>query len=128
VAIADPKAVPSGIYARTYLERLKLWERVRSKVVPTDNVRAALAAVESGNVEAGIVFKTDAQISKKVKIAFEIPPAEGPPISYPVALINESRHPSASRKFLKFLQTSEATDIFRKHGFIVLNQDATNER
>ena len=69
-------------------------------MVPTENVRAALAAVESGNAEAGIVYKTDAGISKKVKIAYEVPAADGPKISYPFAMIAESKHPEAARKLL----------------------------
>ena len=60
-------------------------ERVSDRVVPTENVRAALAAVESGNVDAGIVYKTDARIAKRVRVAFEVPRAEGPAISYPFA-------------------------------------------
>ncbi len=83
LALAEPQTVPAGIYAREYLQKLGLWDTVKDKVVPTENVRAALAAVESGNVEAGIVYKTDSMISKKVKIAVEIPAVEGPKISYP---------------------------------------------
>ncbi len=73
LALAEPRSVPAGIYAREYLEKLGLWEAVKEKVVPTENVRAALAAVESGNVDAGIVYKTDALISKKVKVRSKSP-------------------------------------------------------
>ena len=73
LALAEPRTVPAGIYAKEYLQQQNLWRAVESKVVPTENVRAALAAVEAGNVEAGIVYKTDAAISQKVKIAFEVP-------------------------------------------------------
>ena len=83
LALAEPQTVPAGIYAREYLQKLGLWDAVKDKVVPTENVRAALAAVESGNVEAGFVYKTDALLSKKVKVAVEISAAEGPKISYP---------------------------------------------
>ena len=55
IAIAEPQSVPAGIYARQYLEKLGLWEQLAGKIVPTENVRAALAAVASGNVDAGIV-------------------------------------------------------------------------
>ena len=68
IAVADPRAVPAGIYTREYLTRLGLWQKLESKIVPTENVRAALAAVESGNVDAGFVYKTDANISSKVRI------------------------------------------------------------
>src|SRR5262245_3581625 len=62
IAIANPRAVPAGIYTKQYLSGLGLWDKLESKMVPTENVRAALAAVESGNVDAGFVYKTDANI------------------------------------------------------------------
>jgi molybdate transport system substrate-binding protein len=73
LALAEPKTVPAGIYAKEYLQKQNLWSAVERKVIPTENVRAALAAVEAGNVEAGIVYKTDAAISKKVKIVYAVP-------------------------------------------------------
>src|SRR4051812_766230 len=72
IALAEPTTVPAGIYARKYLTQIGLWEKIHDHVIPTENVRAALAAVESGNVDAGIVYKTDAAISKKVRVAFEV--------------------------------------------------------
>jgi len=119
LALADPKTVPAGIYAKEYLEKEKLWTAVQAKVIPTDNVRAALVGVESGNVEAGIVYKTDAAISRKVKVAFEVPAGEGPAISYPMAVIKEARHPEAARKFLRHLDSPEAGRFFEQFGFIV---------
>ncbi|MEI6078433.1 MAG: molybdate ABC transporter substrate-binding protein, partial [Verrucomicrobiota bacterium] len=73
IALGDVKSVPAGTYAKSYLEKLSLWPSVESKIVPCENVRAVLAAVESGNVDAGFVYKTDAAISKKVKVAYEVP-------------------------------------------------------
>ena len=119
VALADPKTVPAGIYAKQYLEKLGLWSAIAPKVVPTDNVRAALAAVESGNVEVGIVYKTDAGISKKVKIAYEVAGDEGPDISYPIAMVKSSKEPEAVRRFLKHLDSDKSTRVFEKFGFIV---------
>lgn len=119
IALADPKAVPAGIYAKAWLEKIRLWPVVEPKIVPTENVRAALAAVESGNVEAGIVYKTDAGISKKVKISCEVPAKDTPDISYPIALVKESKQPEAAKRFLNYLGSKEAGDIFKKFGFIV---------
>src|SRR3954451_1243833 len=73
IALAEPQTVPAGIYAKEYLQKIKLWPAVEWKVIPTENARAALAAVESGNVDAAIVYQTDAAMSKKVKIAYQIP-------------------------------------------------------
>jgi molybdate transport system substrate-binding protein len=120
IALAEPTTVPAGIYAKEFLVKQKLWAAVAPKVVPTDNVRAALSAVESGNVEAGIVFKTDAAISKKVAIAVEIPRLQGPAIRYPVAVVRDSNHVEAATKFVHYLDSDDATKVFQKYGFIVL--------
>lgn len=120
VAIAEPNSVPAGVYSKEYLTRLGLWDQVLPKVVPTESVRAALAAVESGNVEAGTVYKTDAQISKKVKIAFEVPVGEGPKIIYPAAALKDSKNPAQAKKLLSFLNSTEARAAFKKYGFTVL--------
>ena len=117
LALAETQTVPAGIYAREYLQKLGLWDRVKDKVVPAENVRAALAAVESGNVEAGIVYKTDALTSKKVKIAVEIPAAEGPKISYPVAVLKSSRESERAKIFVDYLSGPAAGSIFEKFGF-----------
>jgi molybdate transport system substrate-binding protein len=119
LALADTKTVPAGVYSKAYLEKLGLWKEVEPKVIPTENVRAALAAVESGNVDAGIVYKTDASISKAVKVVFEVPAKEGPDISYPIAVIKESKNPEAAQKFLDYLKSEPALTVFRKYGFII---------
>jgi len=82
--------------------------------VPTENVRACLAAVEAGNADAGIVYKTDALISKKVKIAYEVTAVEGPKISYPLAVMKESKNTEAARKFVAYLASPEARAVFTK--------------
>lgn len=120
LALAEPQSVPAGIYAKAYLRKLGLWSKVVDRVVPTENVRAALAAVESGNVDAGIVYKTDAGISKGVRIAWEVPRAEGPAISYPFAVLAEAKRPQAARRFLAYLESAPALAVFRKLGFLVL--------
>lgn len=119
LALAETKTVPAGIYAKDYLEKKKLWSALESKVVPTDNVRAALAAVESSNVDAAIVYKTDAAISKKVNVAFEVPEKESPDISYSVAVIKDSKEPVAARRFAEHLASASTQKIFASFGFRV---------
>ena len=119
IAIADPRAVPAGIYTKEYLSKLDLWHKLESKMVPTENVRAALAAVESGNVDAGFVYKTDANISKKVKIAFSVPIEKGPVIRYPVAIVKGGTDSAAVEAFLRYLESDNARKIFEQYGFIV---------
>lgn len=119
IAVAEPQSVPAGIYAKEYLRRNRVWDRIKDKLIPTENVRAALAAVESGNVQAGIVYRTDALTSRSVRIAFEVPASEGLKISYPVAIVGDSKQKAAAQKFIDFLQSPAAQEIFRKYGFIV---------
>ena len=122
IALADPKAVPAGVYAKAWLKKLQLWDAIEPKVVPTENVRAALAAVASGNVDAGVVYKTDAAISKHVKIAYEVPRAGGPDIRYPVAMVKGSQQPDVARAFLKYLDSDEAAKVFKKFGFAIRDE------
>lgn len=118
LALAEPQSVPAGIYARQLLQGKKLWDKVVGKVVPTENVRGALAAVESGNADAGIVYKTDAAISKKVNVAWEVPPAEGPRISYPFAAVAATPRPEAARRLLSWLESPAALAVFQRCGFL----------
>lgn len=121
ISVGNPKAVPVGVYARFHLEKLGLWEALQSKMVPAESVRAALAVVEAGNAEAGIVYKTDAAVCKGVHVALEIPASDGPTIVYPVALVSGSRHAVSARRFLARLTEKEAGMAFTNHGFILLN-------
>lgn len=115
LALADPSAVPAGVYARTYLERIGLWDRIAARVIRAENVRAALAAVAAGNADAAIVYRTDAAIEPRVRVACTI--ADGPPISYPFALMKDADEPS--RRFFDYLQSRDARAVFARHGFIV---------
>ncbi len=119
IALADPKAVPAGVYAKGWLTRQQLWPAIEPKVIPTENVRAALAAVASGNVELGVVYKTDATISQNVKVAYEVPRADAPDISYPMALVKDSKQPEAAGKFLDYLSSEEAGQVFTRFGFLL---------
>jgi len=121
VALAEPSSVPAGVYGSKYLTDEGLWDKVKPKIVPVQDVRATLAAVESGNVEAGFVYKTDAAVSKKLKIVYEVPVEKGPRITYPVAIVKASKHKDAARDFLNYLQLSITKVTFKKYGFIVLN-------
>lgn len=120
LALADTKTVPAGMYARSYLESIQLWTALEARVLPAESVRAALAAVESGNADAGIVYKTDAAISKKVRVVLEIAATEGPKIRYPLAVIRTTRHPEAARRLIDHLSGARAGEIFLRHGFQVL--------
>jgi molybdate transport system substrate-binding protein len=89
--------------------------------VPVQDVRATLASVESGNVEAGFGYKTDAAISNKVKIAYEVPIEKGPKITYPVAIVKESKKKDAARDFMNFMLSPASKALFKKFGFVVID-------
>jgi len=120
IAVGDPSAVPAGVYARAYLERAGVWTRLASKVVPVANVRAALAVVENGSADAAIVYETDAALAATATTAFVVSGSDAPRIVYPAAVVSQSRHPEAARRFLAFLRGSEASAIFRRFGFTPL--------
>jgi molybdate transport system substrate-binding protein len=117
VAAADPESVPAGIYARQWLESLGLWSTIKPKIVPTLDVRAALAAVESERAEAGIVYRTDAAVSRKIKIAYAVLVQNGPKIIYPVARVASSKKKAAA-DFVAFLTGPMAKAVFARYGFI----------
>jgi molybdate transport system substrate-binding protein len=119
IALAEPSSVPVGVYSSKYLTDEGLWDQVKPKIVPVQDVRATLASVESGNVEAGFVYKSDAAVSKKVKIVYEVPMDKGPKITYPVAIVKESNHKEAGRDFMNYIQSSVAKNTFKKYGFVV---------
>jgi molybdate transport system substrate-binding protein len=117
IALAEPSSVPVGVYSSKYLTDEGLWDKVKPKIAPVQDVRATLASVESGNVEAGFVYKTDAAVSKKVKTVYEVPLDKGPKITYPVAVVKESKRKEAARDFLNYL-TSTGKEVFKKYGFV----------
>jgi molybdate transport system substrate-binding protein len=118
VALGNPQSVPAGVYARQWLERAGLWAAVAPKVVPTLTVRAALAAVRAGRVEAGVVFATDARTAPDVAVAYRVPPADAPAIRYPAAVVRGPREAEATR-FVQFLASPAARAIFEAAGFLM---------
>jgi molybdate transport system substrate-binding protein len=119
LALAEPATVPAGVYAKQWLQRIGLWERLQSRVIPTENVRGALAAVESGNVDAAIVYRTDAMIARRARIAYAIGGTQAPRISYPFALLREAGERDAALRLLAHLRSRVALNVFVRHGFVV---------
>lgn len=118
IALGETQTVPAGIYAKAYLQKAGLWDQLSAKVVPTENVRAALAAVENGHADVALVYKTDALISKKVKVAFQVPIQAAPPILYPLAVLKDSKNAAEARALAEFLTSKDAWAVFAKHGFL----------
>ena len=117
VSIAAPELAPAGRYAREALESLGLWERLRPRMVYAPNVRVALTYVETGNVDAGIVYLTDIRTTKSLVPVLAVPEESHSPIVYPAAVVKDSTHAETARRFLVFLQGEEAGRVFVEHGF-----------
>jgi molybdate transport system substrate-binding protein len=117
IALGEPSTVPAGMYAQQTLQHLGLLGKLQMKFVYAKDVRQVLTYVETGNADAGLVYRTDAQISSRVRIAAIAPTDSHAPIVYPAALVKGSQHASAARAFLDFLSSPQARAIFQKCGF-----------
>ena len=119
LAMADPAAVPAGIYGKAALTSLGVWDSVADKIAPADNVRAAMQFVSRGEAPYGIVYETDSKVDPGVHIVATFPENSHPPILYPVALTKTAS--PAARDFLAYLSGPDAKAIFEKAGFTILN-------
>jgi molybdate transport system substrate-binding protein len=119
LATGDPDSVPVGKYAKAALEKLGSWDKLSGRIVPAENVRAALAFVARGEAPLGIVYETDALAEKKVKIVAEFPADTHPPITYPIALTTHGG--AGAQQFVDFVRSKAALEIFRKYGFTSLH-------
>ncbi|MBH5320964.1 molybdate ABC transporter substrate-binding protein [Aurantiacibacter sediminis] len=117
IALGDPESVPAGRYARTVLVRSGEWAEIAPRIVPTENVRAALALVERGEVEFAFVYGSDLREGKTDAVIISTWPASPDlPITYPIARTAISSHPDAKR-FSDFLRSPEAAAILVAYGF-----------
>lgn len=124
VAIGQPETVPAGQYAQQTLENLNLWKQVQPKLVFAGDVRQVLAYVKTGNVDAGIVYRTDVPAGPEVKIVATADPKTHQPIAYPAGVIKATQHPKQARDFYNWLRGPEAMKIFQKYGFSKANHPA----
>lgn len=118
IATGNPDSVPVGLYFRQAMERAGQWKAVEPKIAGTDSVRAALTLVERGEVPLGVVYATDAAVSKKVKVVGSFPDTMHDPIVYPFALIAGKETPAA-RAFLDYVRSDASKGVFAKYGFKV---------
>jgi molybdate transport system substrate-binding protein len=118
LATGDPAHVPVGIYAEQALKSLGMWDQVSPRLARTDDVRSALLLVERGEAPAGIVYATDAAVSKAVMIAGTFPAGSHDPVSYPFA-VTKSGDTAEARALLSFLASAPARAVFAQRGFKV---------
>ncbi|WML51768.1 molybdate ABC transporter substrate-binding protein [Neobacillus sp. PS3-12] len=117
IALGSPESVPAGQYGKETLGNLNILSAVEGKVVYAKDVRQVLTYVETENVDAGIVYKTDALTSSKVKIAATAAENTHTPIIYPIGVIKNSSHPKEAALFYEYLQNQKSMKIFKKYGF-----------
>ena len=117
IACGDPAFVPAGKYAQTAFEALGISEQIADKLILGADVRAVLAYVETGNVDAGVVYATDALISDDVEVVAVAPDEVNDTIVYPAAIVKASENVDAAQDYLDFLSSAEARAIFEEYGF-----------
>jgi len=117
VGIGAPESVPAGQYAIDAMNYLGIWDQVKDKAVQAKDVVTIRSYVETGNVEAGIVFYTVAATSDKVKVVATAPKGSHEAIIFPGAMTANSKQPQAAEEFLNYLVGPEALKIFQKYGF-----------
>ncbi|WP_314721571.1 molybdate ABC transporter substrate-binding protein [Haemophilus pittmaniae] len=118
LSVGDPAHVPAGQYAEEALTKLNLWDQVKDKLARAKDVRGALALVERAEAPYGIVYSTDAKVSKAVKTVAVFPQDSYKAVEYPVAILQE--HDNAeTRSFFNYLQSDAAKKVFVEYGFSV---------
>lgn len=119
-SMGEQATVPAGQYAQAVLTKLGIADAVKGKAVLAKDVRTVLAYVETGNVDAGIVYKTDAASTSKVKIVAVAPEGSHEPIVYPAAVLTTAKQGKAADEFLQYLLSPESKAVFEKYGFSVM--------
>lgn len=123
IALGLPETTPAGKYAKESLSALQIWEAVEAKLVMSKDVRQVLAYVASGEVDAGFVYLTDATVTDKVRAAAESDPATHAAIVYPAAVVSGTKHPEEAGRFLEYLQSEQARQVFEAYGFVAERAD-----
>ncbi|MGP4059684.1 molybdate ABC transporter substrate-binding protein [Halobacillus sp. H74] len=118
VAIGNPKSVPAGTYTKQALEKIQVWEQLKKQVIFASNVRQVLTYVETDEVDYGIIYASDAEISDNVKILDEVDNQLHDSIIYPGIITSKSRSKEKSKAFLSFLNEKQIQGIFNSYGFM----------
>jgi molybdate transport system substrate-binding protein len=121
IAIGDPESVPAGKYACEVFEYYNIWNDINAIVTYAKDVTEVLAWVSSGNVDAGVVYATDAVTSKAVTVAAVAPEESHSKVVYPAALVTSTKQEAAARDFLDYLSSEDAGEVFSEYGFIPLD-------
>ena len=116
ISLAMVDAVPAGIYAKEFFQNIGIWEKIKFNVANSPNVRAALSFVSRGDLEYGVVYRSDALVDKKVKIIYELDPSFYTKVEYPITILNKRED---TLLLYSYLKQKKAISVFKKWGFIV---------
>lgn len=119
IAIGNPDTVPAGKYAEEALKNKGVLSQIKPKTVLAKDVRQVLAYVATGDVDAGFVYRTDANTLNKVKISYVVSSTLHSPIVYPAAVVETSANKVQAGHFIEFLCSDEATAVFEQYGFSI---------
>lgn len=122
ISIGTPESVPAGKYAQEALTSLKLWDKIKPRLVLANDVRQVLTYVETGNVGAGLVYRSDAMMGKDIKVVAAAPADTHKPIVYPMAVIKNTKHLKEAEDFAAFLSGGQAAQVFEKYGFQLIKK------
>lgn len=118
IAIGNPKTVPAGRYAQEVLQTLKLWDKVKSRLILAENVRQVLDYVAKNEVDAGLVYATDASVrAADVSVIAKAPGNSHKPVVYPIAMVSGSSHPTQAKAFIEMILSNDGMRILQKYGF-----------
>jgi molybdate transport system substrate-binding protein len=121
VAVGNPKTVPAGQYTEQTINNLKLLPQIQSKLIFAEDVRQVLDYVARDEVDAGVVYSSDAlSAGDRVKVVARAPDDSHDPILYPIAVVKDSQQKEAARKFIELVLTAEGQAILVKHGFLAI--------
>ncbi len=119
IGLGEPKGVPVGQYSAEIFKKLGILDEVNAKAVFGSNVRQVLSWVDAGEVDAGVVYATDAAISKGNKVICTAPAGSHKPVVYPMAIIKSTKQLAPAQAFVDYLASAEGKKIFEKYGFTV---------
>jgi molybdate transport system substrate-binding protein len=122
IATGEPSSVPAGTYAKETLTTLGIWDTLSAagKIVYAKDVRQVLTYVEMGEVQAGLVYSTDAAVSDKVTVVCNAPDGSHKPVIYPVAVLKAAQNEKGAKAFYAFLCSKDALTVFSKYGFLTV--------
>lgn len=117
IALGEPSSVPVGQYSEEIFGYYGILDEVRAKASCGSDVKQVLSWVETGDADCGVVYSTDAQNGKNIKVAAEAPEESHSRIIYQAGIVASTAHEKEAEEFMKFLSSDECSDVFAGYGF-----------